>query len=570
MNIDIGIAKRVIKTYVASKKKLILYAFICMILAAGCNLFITKLVKPMIDNIFIQKNISSLFFVATGFFFVFLFKGLFNYGEEFFLDKLGQKIILDIQFDVFKKIIKFNMDFFNKNHSGDIISRLTNDISQVQRVLDETIINLGRNLFTIIFLVIFVFVEDFWLSMLSFSIFPLAYFFVAKISKKIKSLSQNTQTELGKWTAFLTEDFKSIQLIKSSVTEDYEITKARSILDKIYSLNFKAIQAKTLIHPIMEGVSGLSIAICLIFGGLYVIHGNSTTGAFFQFIAAFILAYKPAKDIAKLNTQIQTGIVSAKRIFDIIDHKNDLVEIENPSTPEILEGSIEFSSVSFKYPGTEEIVLNNANFFINPNKITLIRGKSGSGKSTIINLLLRFYDVNSGKITVDGYDIKTLSLKSLRKNISLVSQNIFLFNDTIKNNLKYGIENVTEEEIFEAAKKANIDSFIQTLKNGYETIIGENGINLSGGQKQRIAIARAFLKKSPILIFDEPTSALDEGNSNFISNAIQSCAQQKTVIIITHEQNMFTYADKIIEFTKSGEIITKIISQSQDEDLNHE
>ena len=562
MAVDINVFIRVCKEYVAKRKSIVLFAFTCMILAAISQLLIVKLIKPMIDDIFVGKDISYLFLVSVSAFAVMTFKGLVNYGEEFFLDKLGQYIIRDMQFDAFARIVYLDMDFFNKNHTGDLVSKLTNDIAQVRLMIDETMINLGRNFFTVLLLVIYMFIQDFVLALVSFSVFPFAAFFVMKISKRIKDLAKKAQNELSRWTSFLSEALKGILLIKCTQSEKKEISKANVILDSIYTFNYKAIKAKTLVHPIMEGLSGIATCFCIFVGGLIVIKGGATVGVFMQFIATFAVCYKPAKSLAQANTAMQVGIVSASRVFGIIDLENKIKDKDEAVELHKIKGNIEFSSVSFKYPGTEEMVLNNVNFSINPNKTTVILGKSGVGKTTIINLLLRLYDPVSGSIKLDNYDIKDLTLSTIRRNVSLVSQNIILFNDTIKNNIRYGIDHVSDEMIFDAAVKANIDTFISGLENGYETLVGENGINFSGGQKQRIAIARAFLKESPILIFDEPTSALDVANTNYIKDAIQAFTGTKTIIIITHERDLFDYADKIIEFKSNGELVTKIIDNN--------
>lgn len=558
MQVNANVIVRLYNSYIKKYIWIAISAFVCMILSAVCNLFIVKFVKPIIDDVFkVDASISVLLSISGCFLLVFVFKGLVNYGENFLLDKLSLKVLKDLQFDVYKNLVYQDLRFFNSTTSGDVISRLTNDLKNVQFALNEVMINLGRNFFTVVTLVMYIFIQNFFLSLTCLIVFPLAGIALVKITKKIKELSRHVQSESGRWTSFLTETFSCIRLIKASSMEKLQIEKAQDILNSIYKLNYKSVQTITIVHPLMELLSGIAVFTCLTVGGMAIIKNYMTVGELFQFLTAFLLTYKPAKTLAQLTSQLQIGNVSTARIFELIDVKSKITNKENPVVISSLSGNIEFDNVSFKYDEEDATILKNINLSIPENKTTVIMGESGIGKSTLINLLLRFYEPNSGEIKIDGINIADMKIKDLHANISVVSQDVELFNDTIKNNIKYGIRSADDESVFEAAAAANIDDFITTLPNGYETMVGEGGVNFSGGQKQRITIARAFLKDAPILVFDEPTSALDGANITFINNSIKRFYHKKTIIIITHDREHFDNVDKLIEF-KRDEIVSKI------------
>jgi len=560
MQIRTGVFYRFYNSYIKKYMKILIAAIACMIAAALTQVVIVNFVKPIIDDVFRSDTaISVLVSTSAAFLVVFVLKGLFRYGENFLLDKLSLKVLTDLQLAVYSNIIYLDLEFYKTTTSGDIISRLTNDLKNVQFALNEIMINLGRNLVTLVALALYLFIRNFWLALICFTVFVLLGVMIARISKKIRELSKHVQSEAGRWTSFLTETFSCIRLIKSSSSEKLQISKAGDILNTIYRFYFKSIQTETIMHPIMEMLCGVAVFLCMILGGLAIIKSYMTVGDLFQFLAAFLVAYKPAKSLAELTAQVQIGHVSVSRVFELIDRKSKVKDKEKTVAIPKLNGSIDFSNVSFKYADAEDFILDKVNLSIPENSTTVIVGESGIGKSTLINLLLRYYDINEGEIKIDGIDIADMKLKDLHDNISVVSQDIELFNDTIKNNIRYGIRDIDDEQIFNAAAAANIDDFIVSLPDGYETIVGEGGVNFSGGQKQRIAIARAFLKDAPILIFDEPTSALDGANTIFINNSIKKFSHKKTVVIITHSKEHFDNVDKIIEFRKN-EIVSKIFN----------
>jgi len=533
--------------------KRMLVAAICTIVVAGANGAMALLVKPVMDDIFISQNKEMLLLIPGLAILVFFLKGAGSYGSEYYMNYIGEKIIRFFRDSLYEKITDLPISFIHKEKTGALMSRITNDVNIVKGMVSTAVINLFRDFFSVIAFLFVIFYRDWKLALGAFIVLPLAFYPIVLFGRRVRKFSTGTQETMADLKLFLHETFTGSKIIKIFNLQAFEKERFKEKTRTLFNLEMKKVIAKALSSPIMEFLGGLGIAFIIWFGGLRVINGTSTPGTFFSFLTAVMMLYDPVKKLSKLNNTIQEGVASATRIFDILEQESEIQEKENPK---ILSGhtlDVEFKDVDFSYSATEPLALKKINLTVAPGEVLALVGMSGGGKTSLVNLVPRLYDVSSGHVLIDGIDIKDLSIQSLRDHISIVTQEPILFNESVKDNIRYGKMDATDEQIETAAKAAFAFDFIQGFPNGFDTVIGELGSRLSGGEKQRICIARALIKDAPILILDEATSALDSQAERVVQKALENLMKGRTSFVIAHRLSTIDYASRII-LLKDGEI----------------
>ena len=537
--------KRLYKDY--TKKylnKIILSAFFS-VLVAGSTSSIAWLLDPAIKKIFIDKDQTLIFIIPLFIVIAFAVKGISLYVAKVLMINVGEEVKMKLQFDMLKSLVKADTQFIDKKHSGKFISNLTYDVGHITNLLSIAILNLFKDSLTLFGLLIVMFIQNWKLSLISIIMIPLASIAARTLGKRMGKVVTEAQEKSGFLTTYLVELFKNHKLIKIFQKENFETNRANGHLEQLKDKSKKISTVLVRMSPIMEILTGIMIAILIFYSGKLIMRDEIQVNNFFSFLAAMMLAYQPVRSLSTLNMVINQGFSAASRILPIIDIVNSIKDKENSKKIEINEGKIQFKDIYFKYNSNEENVLNNINLEFEGGKMTALVGHSGSGKSTILNLIPRFYQAKNGDITIDGQSIYDSTLESLRKNISLVSQETTLFDDTIKNNIKYANENASDEEVYKVAKLSNSYDFIENLPEKFETVIGENGVRLSGGEKQRISIARAMIKKSKIILLDEATSSLDTETERKIQEALNLLVQNKTTIVIAHRLSTILNSNNI-------------------------
>lgn len=542
--------------YISKYKRAIFFGLFCMGVSAFMTAALAKLLQPLFDDVFFSKDENMLWVVAAVVFTVFVLKGLSSFGDSMSMVYVGQHIISDIQKRLFSHLLDADLAYFHARSSGELVSRFTNDVNMMRSAVTNSLTSLGKDTLSLIFLVVLMFYQDFLLASLAFFVFPAAILPIVKIGKKMRKVSSNTQVEMGTFNILLSQVFQGVRIVKSYAMESYERGRANEIIDTLCTLIIKSGRTRAASHPIMETLGGIAIVTVIIYGGLQVIHGDRTTGTFISFITALLLAYEPLKRIANLNANLQEGLAAAVRVFETLDTKPSLKDKKDAQLLLVSKGNIEISNVNFTYPSGKK-ALHNIQLKIPGGKRVALVGPSGGGKSTLMNMLPRFYDVSEGRIAIDGLDIRDVTLGSLRSQIALVSQEVILFDDTVRANIAYGRMGAKDDDIIKAAKLAAAHDFIMSLPEGYDTIVGEQGIRLSGGQRQRLSIARAMLKNAPILLLDEATSALDTESERQVQAALNRLMEGRTTLVIAHRLSTVMDADAIYviedgKITESG------------------
>ena len=546
--------KRLFNEYTKKYLKQILIAVFFSLLVAGSTSSIAWLLDPAIEKIFIEKDQSLLMIIPLMIIVAFSTKGVSLYLAKVIMINVGEEIKKKLQFDMLNTLIVADTQSIDEKHSGKFISNLTYDVMHITNLLSHGILNLFKDSLTLIGLLTVMFLQNWKLSLIAIIMIPLASISAKTLGKRMGKIATQAQEKSGHLTTFLVELFKNHRLIKIFQKENYEGIKADKYLDELKEKNKKIQTVYVRISPVMEILTGIMIAILIFYSGILISKGGLDINNFFSFLAAMMLAYQPVRALSTLNMTIKQGLSAALRILPIIDHKNKITDPVD-AKPLIQKNSeIDFLNLDFAYEKNEKNVLKQINLKFEGGKMTSLVGHSGSGKSTILNLIPRFYDVNSGDIKIDDQSIYGITIKSLRENISLVSQETTLFDDTILNNIKYPNEFADNEEIYKAAKLSYCDEFINDLPNKYQTIIGENGIRLSGGEKQRISIARAMMKKSSIILLDEATSALDSETESKIQEALKILTKDKTTIVIAHRLSTILNSNNIY-VVDSGKIV---------------
>ena len=563
----IDIFKRLYKDYSKKYLHLIFYSGLFSILVAGSTSAIAWLLDPAIEKIFLEKDQTLLIFIPLLIILAFSTKGISLYIAKSFMIIVAEEIKKKLQIDMIRSLIRADTQSIDKKHTGKFISNLTYDVQHITNLLSTAVLSLFKDSLTLIGLLAVMFFQNWKLALISLIMIPLASIASKSLGKRMHKVATEAQEKSGFLTAYLVELFKNHKITKIFQKENFETQRADGHLDQLMQKNKKITTVLIRMSPIMEVLTGIMIAILIYYSGTLIANNEIKVNNFFSFLAAMMLAYQPVRALSTLNMVVNQGLSAANRILPIVDTKNSIKDKNNAKDIDVSEGSIKFKNVSFKYEANEENVLNNINLEFEGGKMTALVGHSGSGKSTILNLIPRFYQPEKGDISIDNQSIFDTKIISLREQISLVSQETTLFDDTIKNNIKYANEDASDEEIKKVAILSNSDDFIEKLPNKYETLIGENGVRLSGGEKQRISIARAMIKKSSIILLDEATSSLDSETENKIQEALQTLTKGKTTIVIAHRLSTILNANniylidngKVIENGKHQDLLYKSI-----------
>jgi len=519
-------------------------AIFFMAVMAGSTGLSAWLMKPVVNEIFIAQNQDMLWVIGFAVLVTFFVKGASNYAQSVLMSHIGYRIVTDNQNRLYRHLINMDVSFHNTIPPGRLVSRFLVDINHMRIAVSNALTGFGKDLLSLISLVFVMFLQDWELALISFFAFPIAILPISRLGKRMRKVTVDNQEEQGLLTAILGESFEGIRVVKSYSMQDYEKKRVFSLLERIRLLNMKSARTRSLSSPIMETLGGAAVAVVIVYGGLRVIESQTDAGSFFSFITALLLAYEPMKRLANLNNSLQEGLAGAQRMFQLLDKKPVIKDTLNAKSLGRADGKINFDSVSFSY-NSEALALNNISFDVPAGKRVALIGPSGAGKSTILNLIPRFYEATLGRVLIDDEDIRNITIKSLRQNIALVSQEVTLFDDTIRANIAYGKVESTDADIENAAQNAAALDFIKELPGGFNTIVGQRGVRLSGGQRQRLAIARAMIKNSPILLLDEATSALDTESELQIQNALGKLMKNRTTLVIAHRLSTVLDADLI-------------------------
>lgn len=560
------VIKRLAQGYVLRYRPYLTGAVICMVLAAGMTAANAYMIQPVLDKIFVEKDTDMLHLVPLAILVIGLVAGIADYGQSIFLRYVGQKVVADMQCDLFAHLMHADLSTFHDQASGRLVSRFTNDIQLLRHTSSNVLVGFAKELLTLIFLLGVMIYQSWQLSLIAFFVLIFAVIPIIRFGKRMRKVADSTQHSLGDFTQALDETFQSVRVVKAYGREGFETARVRDQVRRLLKLYMRAAKISAAVSPIMELLGATAIATIIWYGGQEVLKGNTTPGAFFSFITAMIMAYRPVKVVASLNTQMQEGIAAAARFFAVMDQKPKIHDREGAAPIAFEHGRIVFDDVTFHYEGTETsghpAGVAHLSFAIPAGATVALVGPSGGGKSTIMNLLLRFYEPQSGRILIDGQDISIATLQSLRALTALVSQEVVLFDDTVRANLAYGRLDATGEEIIEAAKQASAHEFILALPQGYDTIIGPGGVKLSGGQRQRLSIARAILKDAPILLLDEATSALDNESERAVQRALTLLMRDRTTLVIAHRLSTIRHASTILVLERG-----RLVEQGTHEEL---
>ena len=545
--------RRLLRESVRPYRGWLILALLCMAVMATATALTAWLMKPVVNDVFFAENSDMLWIIGGAVMAAFVIKGLANYAQATLMAYVGLHIIADNQNRLYAHLSRLDLSFFHRNPTGKLISRFTYDINLMRGAVSNVLTSLGKDLLSVVGLVTVMFIQDWPLAAISFFAFPLAVFPIVRLGRRVRAVTADTQEEMGQLTTLLEQTFQGIRVVKAYGMEEYEKGRMGGIIKRIVRLAFRAARIRAVSSPIMETLGGGAVAIVIIYGGFRVIGQQTDPGAFFSFLTALLLAYEPMKKLAMLNANLQEGLAGAQRLFDLLDVEPGIHEKPAARPLSVSAGRIRLEDVQFAYePGRP--ALNGVTMEVPAGKTVALVGPSGAGKSTILNLIPRFYDVAAGRVLIDGADVRDVTLTSLYANIALVSQEIILFDDTVRANIAYGRAGAGDAEVIAAARNAAADEFIRALPQGYDTMVGEKGVKLSGGQRQRLAIARATLKNAPILLLDEATSALDTESERQVQAALGKLMRGRTTLVIAHRLSTVVDAD-LIHVVEAGRIV---------------
>jgi ATP-binding cassette, subfamily B, bacterial MsbA len=527
-------------------------SMIAMIAVGGFNALQAYMVKPLLDEIFLNRNERLIVLLPLALLLVFFAKGVLYFIYNFLLEKVGQSVIRDLRNRIYAHLHEMSLLFFYQHSTGELISRIINDVSMLQSSVTHALIRMLRDFFSVIGLIGVIFYMDWRLALFAMIFIPLATVPIVIFGRKFRKVSTIYQIKIGEATNHLHETIAGVRIVKAFGREQFEKQRFALKTQSIMNTLMKETRYKSVSNPLIEFLGGIGMAMIIWYGGSQVIQGHSTPGAFMSFLTALILLYEPIKGVSKINSNIQQGMSAAARIFTLLAIKPDIKEASSPIELPSFSRSIVFKDVYFNYEHNPPVI-KGLNLRVNRGEVLAVVGPSGSGKTTLTNLIPRFYDISQGELLIDDVNIQQVSFDSLRRQMAIVTQQTILFNDTVRNNIAYGFIDCPEEKIVEAARSAYALDFILELPNGFDTVIGEAGARLSGGQQQRISIARALLKNAPLLILDEATSALDTESEREVQKALENLMLNRTTIIIAHRLSTITNADRIVVL-KEGQI----------------
>ena len=526
-----------------------LCAAICTAIAAGGTAYLPWIIKDMVDQVLKEKNTEMLNYIVISIIVVFIIRGIAFYGQSYLMNYVGQRVIIDIRKAVFEKLQRLSLDFYDKNKTGTIMSYVTNDVNALQSAMVENVVEMVTESVILIASIVMMIYLDWRLFLVTFSTFPVVLLFIDQFGKRIRKSGSRIQEATADITSVLQETVSSARVIKSFVREEYEINRFDKENMNNFRANMKYAQLSATLTPTIEFVAAVGVTIILWYGGNSVIDGTITAGSLVAFLTYAVNISNPIKRLSRVIGNIQRAMAAAQRVFDVLDLPESIKNLPEAKVLPTVKGQVSFNNVSFSYnPG--EQVLNNVSFSVKPGEMIAFVGPSGAGKSTVASLLPRFYDVTDGSITIDGEDIRRVTLDSLREQVGIVPQETVLYNGSVYDNILYGRLDATKEEVEAAAKAANAHNFIMDLPKGYQTMLGDRGVNISGGQRQRISIARAILKNPQILILDEATSALDTESERVVQEALDRLMIGRTSFVIAHRLSTIKNADKIMVLEK--------------------
>jgi subfamily B ATP-binding cassette protein MsbA len=533
---------------VKDKMGCLLLAMACMAIVAATSSATAFLVKPAIDDIFVQKNVKMLRLVPLAVIIVYLLRGLATYAHRYLMNYVGQSIIRRLRNQLYNHILDLPLAFFQREKTGVLMSRITSDVNIVKAMVSEAVTSLLRDFFTIVGLTGLIIYRDWRLAVIALLVLPVAYYPILYFGKRVRRVSTGRQEAMAEMNTFLHETIAGNKVVKAFGMEPFEKQRFHGKTWQLFRLQMKSVAAKAISTPVMECLGGIGVAAVIWYGGMKVISGQSTPGTFFSFMVAVLMLYDPVKKLSKLNNTLQEGLAAADRVYDVLDEDSDIKDTESPVVLTPGSHHVAFHHVYFKYGRNDnnDMVLKDITLDARPGQVLALVGMSGGGKSTLVNLLYRFYDVTDGCITIDGVDIREIQIESLRKQISMVTQEPILFNESIRDNIAYGNPDAGEADIEAAAGSAYALEFVQRLPDQFDTRVGELGGRLSGGEKQRICIARALLKNAPILVLDEATSALDAEAETLVQKALVNLMKGRTTFVIAHRLSTIRHADRIV------------------------
>ena len=541
---SVALVRRLLRENVRHYFGWLVLALVGMAVMAGATALSAWLMEPVVNEVFIAKKRETLWLISAVVLATFAVKGAANYAQATLVSFVGLRIIADNQTRLYAHLQRMDLAFFQSRPTGTLISRFTVDIALMRAAVSNALTGFGKDALSLVGLIVVMFVQDVRLALIAFLVFPVAVIPIVRLGQRMRRVSTDTQVEMGQFTTLLQQTFQGARLVKAYAMESYELGHVRAIVERIFKLTLKSARTRALSSPIMETLGGLAVALVIVYGGLRVIDADMDPGSFFSFITALLLAYEPMKRLANLNASLQEGLAGAQRLFEVLDTVPAITERPGASALALREGSVRLEGVRFAYGGAAP-ALDGVTLEVPAGRSVALVGASGAGKSTILNLIPRFYDVGEGAVTIDGVDVRDATFASLYANIALVSQEVTLFDDTVRANIAYGRAAASEDEIVAAARAAGADGFIRELADGYDTVVGEHGTRLSGGQRQRLAIARAMLKDAPILLLDEATSALDTESERHVQAAMKKLTRGRTTLVIAHRLSTVIDADLI-------------------------